>query len=137
MKIAVSATGEDLNDHIDRRFERCQYFLIVDSKTMNFSSIFNNGTMKKDGSSSKALDIVLNNNVEAVITGDMRQGAYKRLSDAKIKIITGLNGNIRTTIEEFKLNEIEQCPECSSTNLVRDYTTMEILCKNCGLKKKV
>jgi predicted Fe-Mo cluster-binding NifX family protein len=137
MKIAVSATGEKLDGYIDRRFERCPYFLIVDTDTMNYNSIFNNGTMKKDGSSSTALDIVLDNNVDALITGDIRQGAYKKLSDANIKIITGLNGIIRTTIDEFKLNEIKHCPSCNSTNLERDYTNMEFLCKDCELKKKV
>ncbi len=137
MKIAVSATGEKLDAYIDRRFEKCNYFLIVDTETMNFNSVFNNGTMRKDESGSSALDIVLGNNVEAVITGDMTQGAYKILSDAKIKTITGLKGNIRTTIEEFKLNEIKQCPSCSSKDLIRDYAKMEILCENCGLKKSV
>ena len=135
MKIAVSATGEELDAYIDRRFEKCNYFLIVDTETMNFNSIFNIGTMKKDESGSTALDIVLNNNVEAVVTGDMSNGAYRILSDAKIKIISGLTGNIKTTIEEFKLNEIEQCPKCNSKNLVRDHDNMEIKCKNCGLKK--
>jgi predicted Fe-Mo cluster-binding NifX family protein len=104
---------------------------------MKFESVFNNGTMKKDGSGSTALDIILNNDIETVITGDMREGAYKTLSDVNIKIITGLNGNIGTTIKEFKLNEIEQCPLCDSINLVRDYSKMEVLCKNCGLRKKV
>ena len=137
MKIAISATSEKLESYIDRRFEKCNYFLIVDPETMNFNSIFNIGTMKKDGSGSSALDIVLDNNVDAVMTGNMSQGAYKILSDAKIKIITGVTGNIRTTIEDFKLNEIEKCPSCSSTNLVRDYTNKEILCKTCGLKKKL
>ena len=137
MKIAVSTKGEKLDANIDRRFEKCNYFLIVDTETMNFKSIFNNGTMKKDESSSTALDIVLDNNVEAVVTGDMSHGAYKTLSDAKIKIISGLTGNIRTTIDNIKLNEIKQCPLCSSKDLDRDYGKMEILCENCGLKKKV
>ena len=137
MKIAVSATGEKLDANIDRRFEKCNYFLIVDTETMSFNSIFNNGTMRKDETSSTALNIVFDNKVEAVVTGDMSQGAYKILSEAKIKIISGLNGSIRKSIEKFKLNEIKQCPSCSSKDLVRDYAKMEILCENCGLKKKL
>lgn len=37
--------------------------------------------------------------------------------------------------EEKKKNieEIEKCPECGSTQLVRDYERGELICKNCGL----
>ena len=134
MKIAISAEREDLNGYIDRRFERCPYFLIVDTKTMNFESIFNNGTMTKDGTSSTALEIVLSNGIEAVITGDMNRNAYKILSNAKKKIITGVTGRIKNIVEEFRINEIKQCPLCGNKNLVRDYEKMKVKCKNCGLE---
>ena len=31
------------------------------------------------------------------------------------------------------IEEIEKCPECGSTQLVRDYERGELICKNCGL----
>jgi len=134
MKIAISATGENIDSFIDRRFERCPYFIIIDTETKHFESVANVGTIKKDGTSSTALDIVLANGIEAVITGDMRQGAYKILSDANKKIITGVNGRIKNIIEEFRINEIEKCPLCGGKDLIRDYDKMIVSCKNCGLE---
>lgn len=134
MKIAISSRGEKLNSCIDHRFERCPYFLIIDTKTKNFESLPNNGTEKKDEISSKVLDLILGNSVEAVITGDMKRSSYKILSNANKKIITGVNGRIKNIIEEFRINEIEQCPLCCNKNLMRDYEKMKVVCTNCGLE---
>jgi predicted Fe-Mo cluster-binding NifX family protein len=41
MKIAISSMGKDLNAQIDPRFGRCQYFIVVDSDTMEFEAIEN------------------------------------------------------------------------------------------------
>lgn len=35
MKIAVSSSGKDLDSHIDPRFGRCAYFIIVDIDDMS------------------------------------------------------------------------------------------------------
>jgi len=137
MKIAISSEGESLNSNIDRRFERCPYFIIIDTKTKNFESVPNSGSVRKDGTSSSALNIVLSNGVEAVITGDMRPGAYQILSDANKKIITGISGKIKNIVEEFRINETQQCPSCHSKNLIRDYEKMKVKCKNCGLETSV
>lgn len=134
MKIAISSTGKDLEAFIDRRFERCSYFLIVDTETMNYDTVFNIGTAKKDGTSSTALDIILNNGVEAVITGDMRRATQKILSNAKKKVITGVTGRIKNVVEEFRINEIKKCPLCGANDLVRDYEKMKVICNNCGLE---
>jgi predicted Fe-Mo cluster-binding NifX family protein len=41
MKIAVSATGTDLNAQVDPRFGRCANFILVDTDTMAFEAIPN------------------------------------------------------------------------------------------------
>ena len=137
MKIALSSMGQTLNSHLDRRFERCPYFIIIDTETKNFESVLNSGSVRKDGTSSSALNIVLSNGVEAVITGDMRSGAFQILSNANKKIITGVSGRIKNIVEEFRINEIQKCPSCHSENLIRDYEKMIIKCENCGLETLV
>lgn len=132
MKIAVSSTGKELDSFVDRRFERCPYFIIIDTETMNFESKFNPGTIRKDGTSSTALDIVSRNGIEAVITGDMRREAYKILSDANKKIITGVSGFINNVVKIFRINEIKKCPSCGCEDIIRDYEKMRIKCNDCG-----
>ena len=41
MKIAVSASGSDLEAQVDPRFGRAPYFLIVDTDTMDFDVVPN------------------------------------------------------------------------------------------------
>lgn len=41
MKVAVSASGRDLDSQIDPCFGRCAFFLVVETDGMNFES-FNN-----------------------------------------------------------------------------------------------
>ena len=41
MKIAISATGTDLESDISTRFGRCHFFLIVDTKTKEVKAIVN------------------------------------------------------------------------------------------------
>ena len=41
MKVAVTASGKDLDSPIDPRFGRCAYFMIVDTDSMSFE-IFEN-----------------------------------------------------------------------------------------------
>jgi predicted Fe-Mo cluster-binding NifX family protein len=134
VKVAISSTGDTLDSYIDRRFERCPYYVIIDTLTMNFDSKYNVGTVKKDGSGSSALDLILNNGVEAVITGDIKQKAIKILSEADKKIITGVSGQIRNIIDEFRINELEKCPLCGSKDIIRDYEKMVIKCRNCDLE---
>jgi hypothetical protein len=43
MKVAVSATGKDLNCQIDPRFGRCQYFIFINPETMEFEALDNEG----------------------------------------------------------------------------------------------
>jgi len=58
MKIGISSTGEDLNAQVDPRFGRCQYFLIVDTDTMNFESIPNESAMASGGAGIQAAQTI-------------------------------------------------------------------------------
>lgn len=44
MKIAVSATGPELQDLVDPRFGRCRYYIIVDTETLKYEAVVNTGS---------------------------------------------------------------------------------------------
>jgi predicted Fe-Mo cluster-binding NifX family protein len=106
MKVAVSATGEDLNAQIDPRFGRCQFFLIVDTETMSFEVVSNASAMASGGAGIQASQLVASKGVEAVLTGNVGPNAYQTLSAAGIKIVTGAGGTIRDAVEKFKKGEL-------------------------------
>jgi predicted Fe-Mo cluster-binding NifX family protein len=44
MKIAVSATGPELEDLVDPRFGRCTYYIIADTETLKYEAVTNTGS---------------------------------------------------------------------------------------------
>jgi predicted Fe-Mo cluster-binding NifX family protein len=103
MKIAISATGPTLNDEVDPRFGRCQYFIIADTETMEFEAIDNASAMSSGGAGISAAQTIAGKGVEAVLTGNCGPNAYQVLSHAGIKVITGVSGKVKDAIAKYKL----------------------------------
>jgi predicted Fe-Mo cluster-binding NifX family protein len=103
MKIAISSTGEGLDAQVDPRFGRCQYFLLVDTETMEVESIDNQSAASMGGAGIQAAQTVANKGAEAVITGNVGPNAYETLTAAGISIYTGAQGKIiQEAIEALK-----------------------------------
>ena len=102
MRIAISATGLDLDAEVDPRFGRCQYFIIVDPETMQFEAIENSSAMASGGAGISAAQMITGKGVEAVLTGNCGPNAYQVLSAAGIKVITGVAGKVEDAIEGYK-----------------------------------
>lgn len=101
MKIAVSATSDNLEAEIDPRFGRCRYFLIVNPDTLEFESI-DNFNAPAGGAGITAAQMIAGKGVEAVLTGNCGPNAYQVLTPAGIKVITGVNGNVREAVARYK-----------------------------------
>lgn len=108
MKIGISSTGKNLNSRVDSRFGRCEYFLIIDSDTMKFECINNEGLMVSGGAGIRAAENIANKGVDIVITGNIGPNAFQTLSAAKIKVFTGAEGIIKDVIEKYKRGELKQ-----------------------------
>jgi len=109
MKIAISATAPQLDADLDPRFGRCQYFLIVDTESMEFEAIENPAIMAPGGAGIQAAQLVAQKGVEAVITGDCGPNAFQVLSAAGIPVFVGASGSVRDVVEahrEGKLSPI-------------------------------
>jgi len=59
MKIAVSASGKDLESLVDPLFGRCPYFIIADPDDMSFEA-FENPNVRADDAGIKSAQFVLN-----------------------------------------------------------------------------
>jgi predicted Fe-Mo cluster-binding NifX family protein len=107
MKIAISATGPDLNAEVDPRFGRCQYFIIVDPETMQFEAIANESAMVSGGAGISAAQMIAAKGVELVLTGNCGPNAYQVLSPAGIKVITGVSGKIKDVIKDYRAGKFK------------------------------
>jgi predicted Fe-Mo cluster-binding NifX family protein len=103
MKIAISAAGPTLDDEVDPRFGRCQYFIIVDTETDGFEAINNTSAAAAGGAGISAAQMVVKEGVEAVLTGNCGPNAHQVFASSGIKVITGVTGKIKDAIAEYKL----------------------------------
>lgn len=85
MKIAVSATGRKKENFLDSRFGRCEFFQIFDTETGEFKTISNNGVSSSQGAGIAAASQVIEEEVEAVITGNLGPNAFLLIEKAGIK----------------------------------------------------
>jgi predicted Fe-Mo cluster-binding NifX family protein len=107
MKIAISATGKGLGSNIDIKFERSNFFLIIDTEKNSMLSFEN---IKKDfpheiGNTIGKL--IVNEEVDTVITSDIGPSAFNELKRYKIKIYQ-TKGIIETAIQRLKEGKLTE-----------------------------
>ena len=95
MKVAVSATGGNLDSTVSPRFGRCPYYVIVDTETMSFEAIPNTSMSAPSGAGIGAAQLVAERGAEAVLTGAVGPNAMAVLSQTGIKMVTGAQGSVR------------------------------------------
>lgn len=108
MKICISSTGKDLNAEVDQRFGRCQYFLIIDSDTMDMKTLSNEATLSTGGAGIQAAQIVTKEKVDIVLTGNIGPNAFQILQAAGITVFTGAEGTIREVLENYKKGNLKE-----------------------------
>ena len=99
MKMCVSADTGSLEAQVDPRFGRCQYFVFVDSETLEFEAVRNTAAGATGGAGIQAAQTVANHGAQLVVTGNVGPNAYQALSAAGIQIVTGAAGTVREAIE--------------------------------------
>ena len=107
MRIAISASGSTLDTEVDPRFGRCRYFIIVDPENMEFESVENSGAQAGGGAGIATAQMIADKGVEAILTGNCGPNAFQVLSAAGIKVITGVSGKVRDTVQDYKAGSLQ------------------------------
>jgi predicted Fe-Mo cluster-binding NifX family protein len=108
MKVAITSMGNTLDSPIDPRFGRCQFFVFVDSETMEFEAIENEAVMAAGGAGPQAAQFIANKGAEALITGNVGPNASASLAAAGIKVFVGATGTVKETVTLFKNGQLQE-----------------------------
>ncbi|HJH32315.1 MAG TPA: dinitrogenase iron-molybdenum cofactor biosynthesis protein [Methanosarcinaceae archaeon] len=102
MKICVTAANGNLESSVDPRFGRCQYFVIVDSDTMEFEAIENPNISASGGAGIQSAQLVANKGIEVLVTGNLGPNAFPILDASGIKVVSIAGGSVADAIEQYK-----------------------------------
>lgn len=102
MKIAITSTGETLDSQVDPRFGRAQYFIIVETETMDHSVVENASIAAAGGAGISAAKAAADTGVEAVLTGNCGPNAQRTLDAAGITLYTEVTGTVAEAVALFK-----------------------------------
>jgi predicted Fe-Mo cluster-binding NifX family protein len=102
MKICVTSVSGNLDAQVDQRFGRCQYFMIVESDSMQFETVPNLAVTSGSGAGIQAAQTIASKKVQVLITGNVGPKAFQALSAAGITIIASASGKVRAVIEKYK-----------------------------------
>ncbi len=110
MKICISSTGKNLSSIVDTRFGRCAYFLIVDSdKVKELKIIKNTGVQAQHGAGITASQIVVDQKVDVVISGNFGPKASLVLSQAGVKCyIVPSSMSIKEALKSLNQGELQE-----------------------------
>ncbi|SCX94521.1 NifB/NifX family molybdenum-iron cluster-binding protein [Desulfoluna spongiiphila] len=114
MKIAVTSTAPDFDAPMDPRFGRAACFLVVDTETMAWSVVENSQNLNAaQGAGIQAGKTIVETGCTAIITGNCGPKAFRVLTGAGIKIVTGAKGSARQAVEQFKAGELQESSEAN------------------------
>ncbi len=102
MKVAISAAGASLDSPVDPRLGRARFFIIYELDDDSFRLVENNFAQASSGAGIQVTTFLVNEGVEAVITGNVGPNAYRVLQQAGVKVYPGAAGTVREAIQAFK-----------------------------------
>jgi len=115
MKIAITATGQEMSSNVDPRFGRAKFFMVVDIETNEAVAHDNAQNLNAaQGAGIQAGETVARLGVTVVVTGNVGPKAFRILNAAGIKVYLAGAGTVADAIQKFKAGEL---PEASDANV--------------------
>jgi predicted Fe-Mo cluster-binding NifX family protein len=109
MKIAFTASGEDLDSALDQRFGRAPRFLIYDLEGESFTLVDNGANLEAaQGAGVTAAQSVARLGVAAVVTGNCGPKAYQVLTAAGIKVYNCDSPTVKQALEDYQAGRLRE-----------------------------
>jgi predicted Fe-Mo cluster-binding NifX family protein len=111
LKLAITSEGKDLNSSISPVFGRSPIIILVDldeKEIKNFHAI-ENPTLYEEGTGNLAAQLIVNYDVDILISGEMGPIVFHILKNAGIKVYKSASMNVEkniTRLIEGKLKEV-------------------------------
>ncbi len=119
MKIIVTAKNNSgIESELDPRFGRANYFVIVDTESMDVNFIDNSAAEASSGAGVGAAQLVADQKVEVVISGNFGPKAFNGLNAANIRLYASNSGTLAEVVEEYNKGNLKQLSNATNSGHV-------------------
>jgi len=87
MKVAITSTGNSLDNIIDQRFGRCAFFVIYDTETGGVEILPNPNREAREGAGPASVQLVASRNVKKIISGEFGVKIKSLLDSLRIQMV--------------------------------------------------
>jgi len=110
MKIAVAATGENLDSGTSPVFGRCPYFILADvNDEIGETKVVKNPAMMAGGGAGiQAAQLLAEEKVDVVISGAVGPNAFEVLKRFNIKVYEIQPGTVEENLNLYQKGELEE-----------------------------
>lgn len=108
MKICVTAAAGTLDAAVDPRFGRCAFFVIVDPESLEFKALSNPNLESSGGAGIQSAQLVANEGVQAVVTGNVGPNAHQTLSALGVKVLIGASGTVEQAVADYMAGKLKE-----------------------------
>lgn len=102
MKIAIPVDDKTMEGDVCISFGRAPYFLFYDMETKDAEFIENSAATSQGGAGIKAAQMVVDNQVDALLTPRCGENAAAVLNAANVKIYKTINASVKDNIAAFE-----------------------------------
>lgn len=106
MRICLTGKGPRLEDQFDERFGRSPYLLLIDQSEI--TAVKNPGILVEHGAGIAAARAVVDQGVDALITGRLGPNAEEVLSAAAVAVYHGVPGTLAAVLTAFHAGQLRQ-----------------------------
>ena len=113
MKIIITADSNKIDAPFNPRFGRADYFILVDRETKAWEAFVNPAADARGGAGPQAVQFIVNQGVDVVISGRYGPSAYTALEAVNVKAYIAKDGTVSQVLEQFLDGQLEQVSEAS------------------------
>jgi predicted Fe-Mo cluster-binding NifX family protein len=106
MKILVTAKGNTPDSQIDERFGRAEFFMIYDDQKDTYEVVENIGKLENSGAGVRASQFVIDQKVDALITGALGPKAFMIIDEVGLKAWKNKKGSVKEIVSAYKEDKL-------------------------------
>ncbi len=123
MKIAMSSIGKDEASLVDPRFGRCRYYALYDTEKASYSFAANVAEAQGGGAGIVAVQQLIDEGVQVILTGSLGPNAYETAESAGIKAYRVSRVPLSRALELFEQGELDAIGEAGPSHSGMHRTT--------------